>query len=128
MRRLCHNCNAPLADYTKFCANCGTQAPMEYQPPSIDNKPNNALAKRIKRRTIIGAIMFLFGVFRCAGGLVGLLILEEPSIFNYSIHGNDYQNALEMYQKAKIIGALQILLYLIEPLTKHRTDQKAQAA
>lgn len=58
-------------------------------------------------------IMLCFGAFRFVGNIILLSFLEKPSVFDYSIYGNEYDNALQLYQIAKVVGAIGILFYLV---------------
>ena len=121
MERFCHSCGTPLADAAKFCASCGTQTPdvpaqsppqnqPQYRPPI---SVNNASAKRTKRRIIIGVIMLSLGALGVCVQLVGLLIMDAPSIYDYSIFGNGYEDAVQLYQIAKLITAVWIVISFV---------------
>jgi len=94
MERFCTNCDAPLSETAKFCANCGIQVPaLPVQPiqtvkrdngPSIaDNELKPTSVKRTEKRTIIGIVTLTSGAFGM-GVTVGNLLPLHLSFYAIS--------------------------------------------
>jgi len=131
--KFCKNCGSQLTGIAKFCSACGYAS---HQTPSIERfkqtspkhvalwqsikqlslhkTPRNIQKnKLVKKKPVIGLIMFFLGILSFLGCSITLGIIEPPSVYDYSIWGYRYENALEEYQVIKVVLAIGIFISFV---------------
>ncbi|NTZ20033.1 zinc ribbon domain-containing protein [Paenibacillus sp. JMULE4] len=110
----CRKCGTPIAEDSLFCNKCGTKVGAESNGKTITKKTKWLIASGV------------LGVLIVVGMLLIIFINSNPvSAFKKAVHGNQYGDAIEVYEKeikGDLDKELEVETFLKEDIHKIKQD------